>query len=287
MPENKKNLIQIKRKYNADLAIVEGKINHNEFVIQHQVGDKNEWFEIDYVAAHPFFLHSLLLNLKVEDRIRAVLRLNGFSFRDVERVGRFGGSILFKFLNEEDRKLNESSARIALVLDMPIIFALRDEPTSNERKQYEYLEFQEYGSKISFDELKRTLIRPKTRGIFAYQVELGKDIYNANIIHKLFRFCRVDLQKTFFSVEFYFNSSLNIDVDLVKTIVEMFDSRIYRVILSTPVLRDTFKLSVIGTYIEEQHKDAEKFAKRLLEYYKGTQLFPYNFVFDIENVVPN
>ncbi|MDN4607959.1 hypothetical protein [Sporosarcina highlanderae] len=288
MPENNHNLIQIRQKYNADLAFVEGKINYNEFESRHQVGEKSEWFEINYVAYHSFFLHSLLLNLKVEDRIRAVLKLNGFSRRSAESAGGFGGSTISNLLNEEDRVFTESRAKIALFLDIPIIYLLKDKPTYNETMQYEYLEFQQYGRKISFDEMKRTLTRPQKRSIIAYHLELvDNDVNEANQIHELLRFCRVDLQKTYYSVEFYFNSSMHIDISFINTIIKMFDDRVYRVILSNPILRDSFKLSIIGVYIEEQHKDAKNFAEKLLKYDNGVLLFPYNFDFKIDNVVPN
>lgn len=240
------------------------------------------------LAKYTFFLHSLLINLKVKDRIRAVLNLNGFSFRDVERVGGFGGSILSNLLKSDSNRIfKESTARVAIVLDIPIVFMLRDKPSYLERQQYDYLEFRELGEKISFAELQGTLIRPKSRGIFPYEIQFEKDVNLPKEIQDLFQFCRVDLQKTFYSVEFYIKSYLDIDVKLVEMLVRMFGCKVYRVIISTPILRDTYKLSIIGSYIEEQYKDAEKFADELLKYYHGTQLYPDYFDFEIESVVPN
>ena len=289
MPENKGNILKIKQKYNADLAFVEGKITYKEFVRRHTFGAKDEWDEARYVASHPQLFHSLLVNLKVEHRLKLLFYLHGYTYNEIKLVGGFGGSItnMFKYdpNNVENREYKVLAARVAIVLDVPVIYMLRDSPSYSERRKYEYLEFDELAKTVTFEEVHETLIRPKSRGIFPYKVEFNWDSDLSRKMQGVFENCRVDLHKTFYSVEFYINSFLDIDMNLVETFIKMFDSSVYRVILSTPILRDTYKLSIIGTYIEEQYKDAEKFAERLLGYFNGKQLFPYNFEFDIENVM--
>lgn len=240
-----------------------------------------------YIALHPIFLTSFLLGLSVERRLRAVKDLHGYSFKELKTLGKFGGSFhnFFKsrYGYSEDRMFSEQRCRLAITLDIPIVFLLKDKPTFLQRKQYDFMEYHEIAKKITFSELNNILVRPIQREVTAYKIEIKKDtpFYGVADISEIN--CRVDLHKTFFSIEFHLQSQLDVDLYFINKIVEKLNYKIFRIILTEPLLRDTFKLSIICTYIEEQKEDAKKFSEHLINMNKGVLLFPYNFDF----VVPN
>lgn len=288
MPEKKENIIQIREDYNTDLKFAEGKINYEVFAKKRQEDKKEQWNEIRYVASNPFLLHTLLKNLKVEHRLRAFKRLNEYTFEDIKQLG-FGGSIhmFFKYApgNLKDRGFTANRARLATILDIPIVFALMDKPTPEDRIQYNFMEYRELGERVSFKKLKDKIVRPERREISSFILESSTNEIDLFVYFNETLFCRVDLRKTFFVVELHLQSCLSIEIQAINRLVEYFDNRISYVILSSPVLRDSFKLSLIGTYIKEQQVDANKFSDNLIKIGNGKQLYPYNFYFD--NIIPN
>ncbi|GGA40589.1 hypothetical protein [Psychrobacillus lasiicapitis] len=288
MPDKKVNKLKIKSDYYTDLAFTERKINIAEFERKHKWGNNEKWEEMKYIASTPFFLHSFLTSLNVEQRLRAVKDLYGYSFKELKGLGKFGGSVHKFFKNQQgytgDKMLTEQRARLAITLDIPIIYILKDKPTFIQREQYNYLEYHEIAKTITFSELNNILVRPIQREISAYKIEINKDnpFYCGSALSQIN--CRVDLHKTFFSIEFYLHSRLDVDLYSINRIVEKFDYKIFRIIISTALLRDTYKLSLICTYIEEQKEDAKNFSEKLIRINNGTVLFPYNY--DFEKVVP-
>ena len=288
MPDKKENFKKIERDYYTDLAFAERKINSEEFERRHKWGNNEKWDEMKYIALHPVFLLSFLKLLKVEERLRAVKDLNEYSFEDLKSLGKFGGSLTNFFKTQygytEDRKLTEQRARLAITLDMPIVYLLKEKPNFVQRKQYDFMEYHEIAKKITFSELNNILVRPIQREVIAYKIEINKDspFYGISDVSEIN--CRVDLHKTFFSIEFHLHSLLDVDLYFINKIVEKINYKIFRIILTKPLLRDTFKLSIICTYIEEQKEDAKEFSEHLININKGELVFPNNY--DFNKVVP-
>jgi len=288
MPDKKENFKKIERDYYTDLAFAEKKINSEEFERRHKWGNNEKWDEMKYIALHPVFLLSFLKLLKVEERLRAVKDLNEYSFEDLKSLGKFGGSLTNFFKTQygytEDRKLTEQRARLAITLDMPIVYLLKEKPNFVQRKQYDFMEYHEIAKKITFSELNNILVRPIQREVIAYKIEINKDspFYGISDVSEIN--CRVDLHKTFFSIEFHLHSLLDVDLYFINKIVEKINYKIFRIILTKPLLRDTFKLSIICTYIEEQKEDAKEFSEHLININKGELVFPNNY--DFNKVVP-
>ncbi|MER2078539.1 hypothetical protein [Psychrobacillus psychrotolerans] len=289
MPDKKENMKKIERDYYTDLAFAERKINIEEFERRHKWGNNEKWDEVKYIAFNHFFLTSFLIELNVEPRLRAVKDFYGYSFEDLKSLGKFGGSVHKFFMNQhdytEDRKLTEQRARLAITLDIPIVYILKDHPTSSQRKQYDYMEYHEIAKTITFSELNNTLVRPDKREIISYKILITEDTPFYGLSSDSEINCRVDLHKTFFSIELYLPSHLDVNLYSINKIVEKLNYKIFRIILSTPLLRDTFKLSIICTYIEEQKEEAKNFSEHLINMNKGVLLFPSNY--DFNKVVPN
>jgi hypothetical protein len=289
MPDKKENMNKIKDDYYTDLAFAEKKINSEEFERRHKWGNNEKWDEVKYIAFNPIFLNSFLSELSVEKRLRAVKDSYGYSFNELKSLGKFGGSFHNFFKNQhdytEDRKLTEQRARLAITLDIPIVYILKDHPTSLHRVQYDYMEYHEIAKTITFSELNNILVRPEKREIIAYKIVNNKDTSFLGLSSVSEINCRVDLHKTFFSIEFYLPSRLDVKLYSINKIVEKLNYKIFRIILSTPLLRDAFKLSIICIYIDEQKEDAKNFSEYLIKINNGVLLFPYNY--DFENVVPN
>lgn len=289
MPDKKENFKKIERDYYTDLAFAKRKINSEEFERRHKWGNNEKWDEMKYIALHPVFLLSFLKLLKVEERLRAVKDLNEYSFKDLKSLGKFGGSLTNFFKTQygytEDRKLTEQRARLAITLDMPIVYLLKEKPNFLQRKQYDFMEYHEIAKKITFSELNNILVRPIQREVIAYKIEINKDspFYGISDVSEIN--CRVDLHKTFYSIEFHLHSLLDVDLYFINKIVEKINYKIFRIILTKPLLRDTFKLSIICTYIEEQKEDAKEFSEHLINMNKGELVFPNNY--DFNKVVPN
>ena len=289
MPDKKENFKKIERDYYTDLAFAKRKINSEEFERRHKWGNNEKWDEMKYIALHPVFLLSFLKLLKVEERLRAVKDLNEYSFDDLKSLGKFGGSLTNFFKTQygytEDRMLTEQRARLAITLDMPIVYLLKEKPNFLQRKQYDFMEYHEIAKKITFSELNNILVRPIQREVIAYKIEINKDspFYGISDVSEIN--CRVDLHKTFYSIEFHLHSLLDVDLYFINKIVEKINYKIFRIILTKPLLRDTFKLSIICTYIEEQKEDAKEFSEHLINMNKGELVFPNNY--DFNKVVPN
>lgn len=151
MPDKKENLIKIKQDYYTDLLFAEGKINLEQFIKMRSLEKRERWNEIKYIASNPLFLRSFLLKLPVEIRLQVVRALYGYSFDDIVKPGQFGGSISDHFQYKkgilEDREFTELKARLAIALDMPLAYILKDKPTDTERRHYDFLEYQELGKK--------------------------------------------------------------------------------------------------------------------------------------------
>ena len=288
MPDKKENLIKIKQDYNIDLLFAEGKITLEEFLKKRSLGPYERWREMRYVAANPLFLRSFLLKLPVELRLQAVRALYDYSSKYHKNLGEFGGSISEHFRYEpgilEDRKFTTQKARLAISLDIPLVYILRDNPTEIERQHYDVMEYLEIGEKVSFEELGSVLKRPSKRKISCYIIK--DEIPNNNLLKSSNNnlICRVDLHKTFFVVEFYLESYVSIDIQSIQWLIAYFEKEVCKVILSTPLLRDTKKLSLIGVYIKEQQSNAIEFSDYLMNNWSGEQLFPANYEF--ENSVP-
>lgn len=288
MPDKKENLIKIRQDYNIDLLFAEGKITLEEFLKKRSLGPYERWREMRYVAANPFFLRSFLLKLPVELRLQAVRALYGYSSKYHKNLGEFGGSISEHFRYEtgilEDRKFTTQKARLAISLDIPLVYILRDNPTDIERQHYDVMEYMEIGEKVSFKELRGVLKRPSQRKISCYIIK--DEIPNNDLLKSSNNnlICRVDLHKTFFVVEFYLESYVSIDIQSIQWLIAYFEKEVCKVILSTPLLRDTKKLSLIGVYIKEQQSNAIEFSDYLINNWSGEQLYPSNYKF--ENSVP-
>ncbi len=287
-PDKMKNKPTIRHEYNTDLLFAERKINYNKFVEIRNDGEHEKWDEISYVAQSPFFLHSLLMNLKVEHKLRVFKELNEFSFEDIKKLG-FGGSIhsFFKFDPEQirDRSLTEKRARLAIVLDIPVVFTLKDYPTTEERFSYNFIEYREFSETISFYDLKNRIKRPRERAISTYRFEKS---FKKDELYNLLTetvFCRLDLRKSFFVIELHPRSVLDIDLSAVRKMIEIFDHQVIRVIAYIPPLRDSYKVCLIGTYIKEQQSEANNYAEEILLKKEGVQLAPVNFNLDL--IIPN
>ena len=288
MADKKENLIKIKQDYNTDLLFAEGKINLEQFLKRRSIEEHERWDEIKYMASKPLYLRSFLSKLPVEIRLTVVRVLYGYSFPEFKKPNQFGGSITDHFKYDkgilEDRDFTRLKARLAIALDMPLAYILKDNPTDTERRHYDFLEYQEFGKRISLEELKDLIVRPSGRLISGYRIE--SEIDN-NVLFKSLNnnlICRVDLHKTFFVVEFHIQSYIGIDIQDIQSLVDYFDNKICRVILSTPLLRESKKLSLIGTYINEQQSKAVEFSNYLISNWDGQQLYPDDFKF--EDCVP-
>jgi hypothetical protein len=282
-----KNKFLIQDEYYIDLLLVEGKINYNEFVESRKQGETEKWDEVSYVSQHPFFLHSFLLSLKVEHKLRVFKEMNKLSFRDIKNLG-FGGSIHDFFIYDpkqyEDREYVTQRARLAIILDIPIVFLLRDYPSIAEQNTYNFMEYWELGEKISFKNLSNKIKQPKQRVITPCILEKKSsedkrcNFFSENI------FCRIDLHKTFYVVELHPRSGLDVDVITIRRIIEDFDHKVNRVVSYAPHLRDSLKICLIGPYNEVQSRDADMYSDELIRIKNGTQLFPIDFNLDL--IVP-
>ncbi|MBB4827137.1 hypothetical protein HNO89_004431 [Sporosarcina luteola] len=206
MPDHKRKIIKIRQKYNADLAFVKRKITYKEFVKRHKLGAKDEWEEASYVAYHPYFFHCLLTNLKVEHRLKALFYLHGFTYDGIKLVGGFDGSITKMFEydpnNVENREYKMLAARVTIILDVPIVYMLRYTPSVSERQQYEYIEFTELAKKQTFEEVQKTLIRPRSRGIFPYEVKFNRDISLSEKMQEVFNIVEWIFKRLFIQLNY-------------------------------------------------------------------------------------
>lgn len=282
-----KNKFLIHDEYYLDLLLVEGKINYDEFVESRKQGKTEKWDEVSYVSQHPFFLHSFLMRLKVENKLRVFKELNNLSFDAIKKLG-FGGSShdFFKYDPAQlgVREYTTQRARLAVILDIPIVFLLIDYPSIEERNSYDFMEYRELGEKITFKKLSNIINRPKQRVITPYILEKNSsEVKRCNFFGENV-FCRIDLHKSFFIVELYPRSGLDVDVITVCKIMENLDHKVTRVVSYVPYLRDSPKLCLIGTYIEEQIRDANMYADELMRTMNGMQLFPIDFNLDL--IVP-
>ena len=282
-----KNKFLIQDEYNIDLLLVEGQIDYHEFTKCRKQGDIERWDEISYVSQHPFFLRSFLMSLKVEHKLRVIKELNKLSFKDIKYLS-FGGSIhsFFNYDPEQsgNREYTTQRARLAITLDIPIVFLLIDHPTIDERRSYEFLEYRELGEKITFKELGSKIKRPEQRIITPFKlvkdsVENGmNDFLGGNV------FCRLDLRKTFYVMELHPRSSLDVDLITIRKLMKSLDHKVTHVISYIPHLRDSTKLCLIGPYIEEQIRDANMYSDELIKTMNGMQLFPTDF--NLNLIVP-
>jgi hypothetical protein len=287
MSSDAKNKFLIQDEYNIDLLLVERKIDYHKFAESRKQGDIEKWDEISYVSQHPFFLHSFLMSLKVEHKLRVIKELNKLSFKDIKYLS-FGGSIhgFFNYDPEQsgDREYTTQRARLAITLDIPIVFLLMDHPSMDERKSYEFLEYRELGEKVTFKELSSKIKRPEQRVITPFKLEIVSvedilcDFLGENV------FCRLDLHKTFYVMELHPRSGLDVDLNTIRKIMEILDQKVTSVVSYVPHLRDSLKLCLIGPYIEEQMRDANMYSDELIKTMNGMQLFPIDF--NLNLIVP-
>ena len=287
MSSDAENKFLIQDEYNIDLLLVERKIDYHKFAESRKQGNIEKWDEISYVSQHPFFLHSFLMSLKVEHKLRVIKELNKLSFMDIKYLS-FGGSIhgFFNYDPEQsgNKEYTTQRARLAITLDIPIVFLLMDHPTINERKSYDFLEYRELAEKITFKELSSKIKRPEQRVITPFKLEKDSvedrlcDFLGDNV------FCRLDLHKTFYVLELHPKSVLDLDLITVLKIMENLDHKVTRVVSYIPYLRDSTKLCLIGPYIEEQIRDANMYSDELIKTMNGMQLFPTDF--NINLIVP-
>lgn len=280
---NKRNLIKIKHDFKIDQLFAEGEINLEEFLKKRSVGPYERWDEMSYIAAHPYLLRSFLIKLPVELRLRAVRSLYGYSSKYHVKLGEFGGSISkhFKYDFDLDRKIEYTTTkdRIAVSLDIPLVYVLKDQPTKYELKHYDFMEYFGIGEEISMGDLKNVISRPPDRKISCYIITEDIPSFSSLPYSIDYLICRVDLHKTFYVLEFYLQEYTNTDIPSILKLVKCFDN-VCRVITSTPLLRDSKKLSVIGTYITEQQAEAIRYSNYLIRSWGGEQLYPYGINFE-------
>lgn len=278
-----RNLIKIKHDFKIDQLFAEGKITLEEFLKKRSLGPYERWNEMSYIAAHPFLLRSFLLKLPVELRLQAIRSLYGYTSKYHEKLGEFGGSLSnhFKYDVGLDRKIEYTTlkARIAVSLDIPLVYVLKDQPTKYELEHYDFVEYFEIGEEISLVDLKSIISRPSERRISCYIIKMDIPSFGLLPYSSDYLFCRVDLHKTFFVVEFYLQKYTNTDIASIFKLVGYFDN-VCRVVVSTPLLRDSRKLSIIGTYIAEQQAEAIKYSDYLIRSWSGEQLYPYEINFE-------
>lgn len=273
MPENFKKM---KNDYITDILFVEGKINYGEFLKHHSMGTKDDWAEIRLVALNPVFLKEFLTKLRIETRSRALLRLKNYTLPELSKFG-FGGSVFELFdlkTSNTDRAYSNRIARLSIFLDVPIIYLLKNQPSYNDIEETHFLEYRFLGEYKQFHELKELISRPANASVTPYLVENeygGTKIFNRN--NKEVR-TRLVLEKTFYSIEFFIDSRFEFDSQKIKWLMNCIDKGVIRVILSTPPLRDSYKLSFIGSYIKEQQVEANNHADELLKYFEGQQIYP-------------
>lgn len=284
MPDKTENLIAIKQDYYTDLLFAEGKITYDEFIKRRTTGPDGEWKEMKYVGEKPFFLNAFLFRLTVENRLRAIKDLYGYDFEYIKIISEFGGSIsnhfMFQRKLKDDRLFNKTKARLAITLDIPVVFLIRDSPTFAERCKYNNMEYEELGERVSFEGLRKNISRPTTkRSILPFIIEnrnntldIFEGLYNGLV-------CRVDLQKTFYVIEFYLQSFVDVGFETIQRLITYFDINVYRVIVSDALLRDTKKISLIGTYVKAQQMDANIFSNDLIIKWNGQQLYPIDMEF--------
>lgn len=306
MPEKRKeNLIQIKKQYDADLAFTEGKFTKDEFEREHRKGSREEWIEIPYVSKSLFFLESLLKMLPIAQRLIAVKDMYGYSYNDIRKIGGFGGSIhqFFKYehkksetvANKNDDRLKETNehtdelkepsfqrARLSIILDIPFVYVLKDKPNHLDIVNFYGLEFKLAGQTLLFHKIPEQIFSPIKRSIKAYKVEnrMGHTVLFPS--ENEWVYMRLDLRKEFYTVEFYLRTHLDIDLVTINRIVKFFKSHSHNicVIISRPLLSDSFKISIVATYIKEQKLAAQIHQDELLQKFNGSVLYPYNFNFN-------
>lgn len=198
MPDKKENLIKIKNDYSIDLLFAEGKINLDQFKKRRSLEKRERWDEVKYIASNPLFLRSFLSKLSKDIRLQVIRALYGYSYKDIEHIGQFGGSISNHFQSKLKKKgTTEIKARLAITLDLPFVFILEDNPSDAERRSYDFIEYQEFGEKVSFEKLKDIIVRPSGRTISGFRIEheIGSNVLFQGLNNNLN--CRVDLHQTF------------------------------------------------------------------------------------------
>ncbi|MGM0836747.1 MAG: hypothetical protein ACQEV7_11350 [Bacillota bacterium] len=280
MPSKNHNdsLNKLKISFKADIDFAQGKITYEEFVRQHKHGYKEKWIEMPYVSLDFLLVQSFLKKLKVVDRLRAVKDIFGYSFKEIQLMGEFGGSVHNFFKNPtlgEGHELTETLARIAITLDIPIQYASSKDPFMNDMDKYEFLDYVMLDKKIELEDFKNNIIRPAHRVIRGYRLRnSSRDLISIFKSRENYINVRVDLRKTFYSIEFYPTTLQFIDYESINMLEEVLKLNVHFIVLSTALLRDTRKIILIGSYILKQDRDAKEFKDELIKNYQGILLYP-------------
>lgn len=295
MPRKKKklNYVDIEERFVKDYEFLFGEIKSKDFIEDRYKENKKQWKEMPIFGTSFIALQALLLSIPIELRIIALKDYYNYSYDKIREIGGFGGSIQ-RLTNRRLKPRKESDgvelkipnvlrARLAIVLDIPIVFLLTDYPSLKDRKKYDFLEYRLVGEVIDFDKLSEFIMPPSQRKIKPFKLEntFNGVLESHNLYERLN--IRVDLRESIFIVDFHLSSILEFDYVVIKKILHSFkkaNKNIVRVILSRALLRDTFKLSFIGSYRLENRDDAIKYGDYVVTILKGEILYPMGTSFE-------
>jgi hypothetical protein len=283
---NNINFVEIEERYIKDYEFLNGEINNKEFIDDRIKEIRQKWVEMPLFGASISDLEALLIKLPINLRLIALKDYYEYRYSDVRELGHFGGGSIeryFKNLEEDINMPSDVMARLAIVLDIPIVFIMIGLPSLEDRKNYEFFEYRLIGKVIRFNDLIDYIKRPQIREITPYKLEnTFKDSLDFIISNDHLNI-RVDLRKSFFIIEFYLKSRLDFNNNMLKKMIDSFKSgnkKLITVVETRALLRDTFKLSFIGCYKLEEKDIAINYRDYLVSIQNGEILYPRNKSFE-------
>jgi hypothetical protein len=229
------------------------RINEEEYMERR--GNYKKWGEAEILAQDPKTFIRLLQQLRRVFRVNLMRELNELDIRDIIKMlissKTNSNSSISKYFNYEKKKMEQESrprriAQLAIILDVPYLFALQDTCTL----------FHEFDDFIEFKITTPDVIHKETIDKYINPVKF-RDITGLGIINKQswfpfqteITYVRIDRRQNFFTIEFYIREDSEITFDILIEIIKSLRLNcIQNALLTTAFLRKGYKkLILVGS----------------------------------------
>lgn len=254
--------------YEIAIKLALGEISKEEYEEKRDVTSREKWKEVKELAIKkPFLFLMFIKNLRFNYRLKAIKEIHSITSDIVKKMWsnnnhhrNITGGIDKFFSGKYSVNVGISMYlfELSIILDTPVEYFLTDNILETNPSFFTEYSFADKTKSIN-DIINFTLERPENRIIAGFQIVPKSSLFEKR------EFIRVDKRVEFFIFEIYVTDRKVIDKNFVTSIERKFNGEIRYIFLSSPLLRDSYKICFFGLY-EDSVNDLQKLQEFIIDF---------------------
>jgi hypothetical protein len=262
----------------AAIEFALGKITQKQLERYHPTGQGVKWKHMKYLKKNSFIWYQLIEKLPVHFRLKALLDSEDLSIPKLKKNMQITNSD--NYINKENfalksKEIPQTLLKLAIVFDVPLGY-VRGFDTNlldlSGFEEYDYLMINEITPLK--DAVTWTLNEVIYRRIQGYIIDNSKQ-QAISFIDDNKAYVRVDKNESIFRFEIFLTSKPYADVKQIEQLVNQFKRLVHYIYKENSLLRNTPKLTLIGTYNLKISQEFKDYISKLIRQSGVEKIYPF------------